>query len=302
MKQRVHGLYAKTLCAVVVCVFTGMASAAQQQADRGPIEALTAAQQAGLDAFVEAFFPGAKYIVLKVTESGRGLSSRPPVLDVRLEIDGKKASVAIDQEDGSVYSYYLSGQKDNDRGDLISEAEAWDGCKSVFAYLGIEAERSTFDFHFVNDGYGRVVWDIYKEFVYEGMPCRGSRLGMEVGASTGILRNFWYAPPITPLKKPEDVKKISKEEAAKTAREWLQKCLYFHAGNPRVTEDLDQVIEVVAVPNDLLPELTPIPEEDPVVTYYCWEVPFTAVEHGRELPGRLWINVETAEVIGFWGK
>ena len=205
--------------------------------------------------------------------------------------------MAIDREDGGVYNCYFEGQKDEDRGHLISEADAWDICKPVLSYLGIEAERSTFNFHFIN-GYSRVEWCLEKEFAYEGRPCRLSHLNITASAATGILRSFWYAPPITPLKKPGDLKTISKEEAAETAREWLEKCVYFNGKNPRVTEDLGEVIEVIAVPNDLLPELAPVSEEDPVVTYYCWEVPFTAVEHSHEITCRLWINIETAQVIG----
>jgi len=132
------------------------------------------------------------------------------------------------------------------------------------------------------------------------VPCRGSRLRIQVGASSGILENFSYAPPIAPRQKP--LKRLPKERAVEIAKEWLEKCSYFSGKNAQVTQDLTQVAEVIAPRNDLVPNLQPVQDEDCDKTYYCWEVPFAFVERDHAFSAWLWVNMDTGEVIGLRGK
>jgi hypothetical protein len=290
----------RTRTVIAVTILAGLVASADQERHNDVAISLAPIQQEGLETFFSACFPGRKVSVTRVTIGTRSFSTPPAVMDVRVELEGKRASLSIGRQDGKVYRFSTNWHASSMGPELISESQAWETCKPFLAYLGIEQERATYDLKLLRDDSGRDFWFLSRDFVYEEIPCRGSRLRMQIAASRGVIENFYYAPPFPPPNKP--LRKLSKESAIETATKWLAKSMYFGEKSAKVTEDLAQVVEVIAPPNDLVPDLAPLGNEDSSKMRYCWEVPFDFEEGGHPLSDWLWVDVETGRVIGIRGK
>lgn len=272
---------------------------------------LTAAQTKRLNEFMQCLPVGeAKSIKFAGTKFPR--DARPYIeLEVNQGFPGEYAKVCVDIKDGTVYRYVDMGDwtKEEDLQEksireAISVEQAFAAAVPMLTHFGLPLTFGEYDVSLVNMGpksgetrLEDALWWVKKDFSHQGVPCRGCDIAIVLSPFSGKLLMLGYDPPIIPQ---APVKRITKMEATENARIWLEANKYIGPSNPVVDSGaLDEIKYVIALPNDFgIPVHEAEPEEGPVKSFYCWEVPFYYTQDDNTFEARIWVNVETGQVIG----
>lgn len=239
-----------------------------------------------------------------------------PYAELRVNdgLDGE-CDVKIGKSDGIIYSYTRRARgrdvldEPGIRGrtieDAISAEAAFEAALPILRYYGLPTSPENYTIGLGDvgqveapDDLYAALWDVSGKFQHKGVPSRWGRVRIAISAHSGSVISVRYDPLIVPR---EPQVRISKVEAVQSAKGWLAERKYFVDKRPTVEEQgLERIEEVIAVPNNayLLPGEVSRAQNDPVQSFYCWEVPFTFVEHEHTFKSYLWVNVETGEVIG----
>ncbi len=182
--------------------------------------------------------------------------------------------------------------------DSISAEEAFGTAVPYLEYYDLSLERDQYRIVLEDLGEDREgSWSIWGKFSHEGRPCRDRGVNVMVSAYSNHVQLFVYKPMEIPV---QPTRRISKEQAVKSAEAWTKTLNYFEGKEPRFTGiKMSDIVEVIASPNrKYIREAEAEPPEGEIQSFYCWEVPFAFTDHQHEFRRRLWVNIETGVVIG----
>lgn len=235
-----------------------------------------------------------------------------PWTTVTLERVGSgTVSLRLSAETGTAVVYINTEAVGNDSdlagktmADAVTSETAWTKMALLLQYFGLPASRGIYDFDLVdtswqggdapkNDLFGGY-WRLTYQFQHMGVPCRGSKLRIDLSAATGRVVGVWFTPVTIPE---EPSHEITREKALTLVTQWLAHKASHTRTQP---DDVDKILRVIAKPRDvyLRGEKVLSTSLDINKAFYCWEVPYYNVREHDEVEGWLWIHSESGEIIG----
>ena len=187
--------------------------------------------------------------------------------------------------------------------DAISETNAFTFAIPLLNYLGFPTQKDDYKIVFCDNAYKTTSsvedlwgasWLISKDLYSNGKRCRGRYLTVIISAASGKIVSFIHKPVIHPQNTMNV--QVTYASAQQAALAWLTAAPYFTGKSPTINTSNTQGEVVIAQKEGSSQENTLC--EDAISTYYCWEVNFDFIENEKSNPGKIWVNVETGEVIG----
>lgn len=276
---------------------------------------LTPQQVAGIKSFwhdcLQKETVGHVQVVGPSEDSGK---TPPGTLYARVYSEAVPGRVDIDFDpiDGTIFTYFRVGVPEEPgiegrtHKDAVPEEIAWKRALPILEHYGLSTARGQYalkmEDHVIRaekgDLYG-AFWRVERSLSSQGLPCRGSRILIDVSGSSGDVSLVMYSPVLIPGV-PHQVL-VSKEEAVERVEQWLRSTDLFKSRAPKVGgKSLEDVKEVIAFSHN--PGFGPAEEDiksDRSKSFYCWQVPYVYdVQNGREWMRDLWVRVDNSDVIG----
>jgi|GEM_PF-2190405 len=229
-------------------------------------------------------------------------------------INNTAHTIEISLDDTKIYSFSENRWSSSETAlvegkghqDAISETDAFTSAIPLLDYFGFSTQKHDYKMVFrdnahkttssVEDLWG-ASWDIRKDLNFNGILCRGRYVLVIISAASGKIVSFLHKPVIEPQNTMNV--EITYAAAQQVALAWLMTAPHFTGKSPTINTTNTQGEIVIAPKKDISQENTSCEDaEDAIVTYYCWEVDFNFLENEKSNPGKIWVNVETGEVIG----
>jgi hypothetical protein len=163
--------------------------------------------------------------------------------------------------------------------------------KTIGSYRIAEYVSSSF-------GFETREWFIWKDFSFEGVPCRRRFFNCSICSHTGTILSALYKKVILPVKY-ESV--LTKEQARDAAIDYLKRSLPLGYRVKKLevlpSSEVRKVIATPCVYTYSYDEGEDAPDTN--CAHYCWEVLVAAVGQMDEaLPHVIWVRMDTGKVIG----
>lgn len=267
------------------------------------------AQQSAIEQTITGFFNTVFNIeVAKITVEPE-IKYSPIGLPFKRVVVNTNYNLFISADDSTIYHFsksnWMSLEADSVRGkthtDRISEDEAFTAVVPLLAYFGCPTEKSSYEAAFIDtaaesnreDLYG-ANWTFRREISHNGIPCRTRYFITSVSAASGNIVMFYNWLKILPLN--TNNSQVSFTTAQQIALAWLMAEPYFANKSPTIDTSNTQGQIVIAPKQNCVTDTDLLREA--LTTYYSWEVLYTYIDDGQIVPMRIWINVETGEVVG----
>ncbi|NLV45115.1 MAG: hypothetical protein GXY07_11520 [Candidatus Hydrogenedentes bacterium] len=267
------------------------------------------AQQPTIEQTITGFFNTVFNIeVTKIVEKP-GIKYYAIGLPYKYVVVNNKYTSYISVDCLTIYHYsnsnWMTLEADSVRGkthaDRISEDEAFTSIVPLLAHFSCPTEKSSFEAVFRDtavesnreDLFG-ACWTFRREILHNGIPCRTRYFSISVSAASGNIIMFDNCTKILPLN--TNNSQVSFTAAQQIAFAWLMAEPYFANKSPTIDTSNTQGQIVIAPKRNWVTDTDLLSEA--LTTYYSWEVLYTYIEDGQIIPTRIWINVETGEVVG----
>jgi hypothetical protein len=304
---------------LVGCIYSlGMGVATAEEIEQ--IDPLTPIQQEGVRRFFEDVL-GIELEAAVPTSNEKAPSrvTRRPRNPYRNVIvhpreGGEGIRIRVEIESGLVTWYNRPGGPEDepeamglDVADAISEEDASQRVLPILEYYGLPTESSDHQLIFDasrdpdSDELRMYSWLVSEQFSYEGLPCRGSGLRIQLSACTGEVWLVSYYPVILPIALQT---LVDRSAAVAAANNWVGERPFFEGKETIFSDDVEARTKmVIAAPNGsyLSREVRKARADamqGTLKTYRCWEVPFSFVYRDVEFNVSALVRIDTGDVIG----